>query len=292
MSQNRIKKEMPPSYKAKTKRLNYVEYVRKLAREHKLEKYTIEIKLSRKDIVMEIAKELLLIFGRIITILPLLLGVTLLMGKRSVAELPVFDFLIIFTLGSVVGADLADPKIPHLHTAVAIVLIALFQMSIAKLTIKNRRFGKLITFEPTIVIKDGKFLVQNMKKIRYSLDTVLVMLRENNIFNIQEVELAIIEANGKLTVLPLPNKKQVTREDMGILNKVTEISYTIIVEGKVINEVLDALNIDEIWLKKELQHHGLADYQQIFYASINEKKEVHISLRNPILPSVQIPIRH
>lgn len=67
---------------------------------------------------METVKEILVVYGRIITILPLLLVVTLFMGKRSIGEMPVFDFLIIITLGAVVGADIADPKIEHLHTAV------------------------------------------------------------------------------------------------------------------------------------------------------------------------------
>lgn len=77
--------------------------------------------------MIEFLKETGLIFGRIITILPLLLIVTLLMGKRAIGELPVFDFLIIVTLGAVVGADIADPSIHHLPTAMAIIGIGILQ---------------------------------------------------------------------------------------------------------------------------------------------------------------------
>jgi uncharacterized membrane protein YcaP (DUF421 family) len=108
--------------------------------------------------------ELLIVAMRIFTIIPLLLAATIYMGRRSIGELPVFDFLIILTLGAVVGADIADPKIEHIHTAVAVVLIAILQKIVILLKIKSRKFGRLITFEPVVVIYDGEFIKQNFKK--------------------------------------------------------------------------------------------------------------------------------
>lgn len=104
----------------------------------------------------EVLKDLLLVMGRIVTILPLLLIVTIIMGKRSIGELPVFDFLVVLTLGSVVGADIADPNINHIHTIGAIILIGILQRFITKRAITNRKIGRFITFEPTIVIHDGQ----------------------------------------------------------------------------------------------------------------------------------------
>lgn len=97
---------------------------------------------------METVKELLLVAGRIVTIFPLILLTTLYMGKRSIGELPVFDFLVIISLGAVVGADIADPNIEHLHTSFAIVLIGIIQRTVSYLVIRSRKFGKWITFEP------------------------------------------------------------------------------------------------------------------------------------------------
>ena len=101
---------------------------------------------------MELMMELLIVTGRILTIFPLLLVVALYMGKRAIGELPVFDFLIVISLGAIAGADLADPKISHIHTGVAIIIIGFFHKAITTLIIKYRRFGHMITFEPTIVI--------------------------------------------------------------------------------------------------------------------------------------------
>jgi uncharacterized membrane protein YcaP (DUF421 family) len=134
---------------------------------------------------------------RIITIIPLLFFMTLIMGKRQVGELPVFDFIIAVTIGAVAGADIADPAIKHGPTALAIILLALLQVSVSFGIIKNRVFAHLLTLEPTIVIQNGQLLKSHLKRIRYSIDTVVELLREEGVFNLNEVEFAIIEPDGK-----------------------------------------------------------------------------------------------
>src|SRR5690554_371017 len=99
--------------------------------------------------MIEFIKEIGVIFGRIITILPLLLFITIFMGKRAIGELPIFDFIIVIILGAVVGADIADPEIKHFPTIIAIIAIAIFQRIVANWKISNRKLGRLITFEPT-----------------------------------------------------------------------------------------------------------------------------------------------
>ncbi|PWW20442.1 uncharacterized membrane protein YcaP (DUF421 family) [Cytobacillus oceanisediminis] len=188
--------------------------------------------------MFEFIKEILLVLGRIITILPLLLFITLFMGKRAIGELPIFDFLIIVTLGAVVGADIADPSIKHLPTAIAIIGIGILQRVVAIWKISNRKIGRLLTFEPTVIIQNGKFLNKNLKKIRYSIDNILQMLRGKNIFEINEVETAIVEANGALSVLKKPHKNSVTLEDMKIEKTTSTISFPVIVEGTIYSNIL------------------------------------------------------
>lgn len=233
-------------------------------------------------------KDSALVLGRIITILPLLLFVTLYMGKRAISELPVFDFLVIVISGAVVGADIADPEIKHLPTAVAIIGIALLQRFVAMLKISKRNLGHLITFEPTIVIQNGKLLNENLKKIRYSIDNVLQMLREKDVFDISEVETAIIEASGNISVLKKPEKIIVTREDMNIPLKPSAITYPVIVEGELYPDVLSFLNLDETWLFHQLKHDKINDIKEVFFASINQKHELQISLKKDV--NVTVPI--
>ncbi|SET22865.1 Uncharacterized membrane protein YcaP, DUF421 family [Oceanobacillus limi] len=230
--------------------------------------------------MVETLKDLGTTLIRIITILPLLLFMTLFMGKRAIGELPIFDFLIVLTLGAVVGADIADPSIQHLPTALAIISLAIFQRIVSKLKISNRRLGKMITFEPTVVIYNGKFLDKNMKKVRYSIDNILQMLRGKGVFDINEVETAVIEANGSLSVLKKPRKNPVTVEDMNIPSKTTTITFPIIVEGKTYTSILNEFNLNEEWLNQQLLEKGIKSREEVFYASINRKLQLHVSITN------------
>ncbi len=242
---------------------------------------------------VEIAKEIIILIGRIITILPLMLVVTMIMGKRSIAELPVFDFLIIVIAGAVVGADIADPEIKHIHTAAAIVLIGFFHVIVSKLKITFRRFGHAITFEPTIVIQDGKFIVRNLKKVRYSIDNVLQMLREKEIFDVNDIHVGIIESNGNMSVLKKPNKTEITMEDMNLKKETSSLSYPVIVDGVVYKDVLTKLNLTEKWLNQELTKLGAASGQDVFFASVNNKGELHASLKSYMKDNEDIlPIYH
>ncbi|MGY4690660.1 DUF421 domain-containing protein [Salibacterium sp. K-3] len=228
---------------------------------------------------MDTIVELLIVAGRIITILPLLLLMALFMGKRAIGELPVFDFLIVLTLGSVVGADIADPKVQHLHTAVAVILIALLQRGVALLKMKNRTIGKYITFEPTVVVQNGTIIRQNLKKIRYSVDNVLEALREKDIFNVEDVETAVVEANGSLSVLKKPAKSTVTIEDTPYIKTSSSIAFPVIIEGVIQHPVLHSQNVDEAWLNSELAAQGITDIDQVFFASLNRQKQIHVSLK-------------
>lgn len=229
---------------------------------------------------MELIKDLLIVVGRIFTIIPLLLVVTLYMGKRAIGELPVFDFLVIITLGAITGADLADPNISHIHTAVAIILIGFFQKVLTTLIIKHRKFGHLLTFEPTIVIQDGQLIMNNLKRIRYSVDNVLHMLREKDIFDLSNVRMGIIEANGNLSVLKRDSKAPVTLEDMNLTKKSSSLSYPVIVDGEIYGNVLTQLDLSNAWLEQQLSHLNIRTATDVFFASVNTNKEIHVSLKS------------
>ncbi|KAB8130718.1 DUF421 domain-containing protein [Gracilibacillus oryzae] len=235
-------------------------------------------------------EDIMLVIGRVITILPLMLIITLFMGRRAVAELPVFDFLIIITLASVVGADIADPNIKHFPTVIAIIAIGILQKSVSFLKLKNRTFGHKITLEPIIVVHEGMLIQKNIKKIGFSIDNILQMLRQKEIFDISEVETAIIEANGSISVLKNRKKRGVTLEDLQISGQNSCISYPVIVEGKIYTNVLDTFELDETWLLEQIQLHN-HPLQDIFFASINSLQELHICAYDD-MPKELPPIYH
>ncbi|QUH25313.1 DUF421 domain-containing protein [Serpentinicella alkaliphila] len=223
----------------------------------------------------------LTILLRIFTILPLLLILTIyIMGKRSIGELPVFDFLIIIILGSVVGADIADPNINHMPTAFAVAVLAIFQFIMSTLIIKKRWFGRLASFEPTLIIQDGIFLVNNMRRIKYSIDEVLMMLREKDVFDFSIVQFGIIESNGKITVLKKPEEVPLKPSHMNIPGKSEDLPIVIVLEGKVDKNSIKLNNLTEEWAKETLRSNGYNNIKDIFIASYTKEKGLVVSTYN------------
>ncbi|WP_242520424.1 MULTISPECIES: DUF421 domain-containing protein [Halobacillus] len=225
---------------------------------------------------MDLWKDLVIVVLRIVTILPLMLGVGIFMGKRSIGELPVFDFLVVLVLGSVVGADIADPDIDHIHTVAAIIVIALLQKFIVTVKLKNRKLGRLLTFEPTIVVYEGKMVEKNLQQIRYSIDNITQMLREQQVFDLTQVELGIVEANGQLSVKLVPEKEPPTREDFQMPLRGGGYDIPIILDGTLQLDILQRMGRDRRWLESALGDHQVAD---VFFGALTSKGEFHYSLK-------------
>ncbi|ADL06437.1 DUF421 domain-containing protein [Lacrimispora saccharolytica] len=218
------------------------------------------------------------ILFRIITILPMFLVITLLTGRRKIGELPVFDFLSLLAVGAVVGADIADPDIEHWPTAYAVILIMLLHYIYSIVLVKSKRVGKLLTFEPVVVIENGQFVKGNMKKLKYSIDNILTLLRDKDVFDLNEVEFAIIESTGQLSVLKKSQYQPITPSEIKINTDYVGLSIPLIVEGTIYKENLERLNLDEKWLSSQLKTNNVASEKDVFYAAFNTKGELYISV--------------
>ena len=214
---------------------------------------------------------------RIFFIMGLLLYLIMITGRRKIGELPVFDFLAIIVLGNVVGADIAEPKVPQMPTAYAVVLIIAIQYVMSCFTIKSRWFAKKVTFSPIVVIQNGQFIKSNMKKIRYSIDNIQMYLRDKGIFDINEVEFAIVEDSGSISVLKKSQYQPLTPSDMNIPTKYKGITTPLIIQGKVQEDNLKSLKLDKSWLETQLKNNNISSMEEVFYMNINSEGKLYIS---------------
>ena len=220
----------------------------------------------------------LIVLFRIVTIMILLLGATLfIMGKRPIGELPVFDFLVLVVMGAVVGADIADPNIEHLPTAFAVVILAILQRSFSFFSLKFRKFRKLITFEPTVVLFNGKLIHRNIKRIHYSIDEIIMMLREYEVFDISKVEYGIVEANGKLSIVRKPQHEKVTIKDLNLPYPASDVPVTIIMDGKLNDNNIKELKLSQQDVLNLMRQQGLNAVDEVFYATIDGNNNMNIS---------------
>ena len=218
---------------------------------------------------------------RMLTIIPFFLIVALLMGKRHIAELSVFDFIIAITLGAVAGADLADPAVPHGPTFLTIIGLGLIHYFLSKLILKNRKVAHWLTFDPTVVMQNGVILKKNLAKLRYSVDELLTHLREKGVFDLQEVEFAVLEPTGVLSVLKKSQYQPATAKDLKIATPYKGLSTPVILEGKVYYEGLASLNLSEEWLRKKIQEKGYHEPEDVFLGVLNTQGELYLSPQHP-----------
>lgn len=214
---------------------------------------------------------------RVFFIMGLILFLVLITGRRKIGELPVFDFLAIIILGNVVGADIADPEVPQLPTAYAIILITSIQYFMSYFAVRNRKFGKKVTFSPTVIIQNGQFIKSNMKKLRYSIDNIQMYLREKGIFDINEVEFAIVEDSGNISVLKKSQFQPLTPNDMNISTKYKGVSFPLIMDGILYENNLKKLNLDKPWLLAQLKNSGINKFDEAFYVDINSEGKLYIA---------------
>ncbi|GAB4271805.1 DUF421 domain-containing protein [Thermincola ferriacetica] len=221
--------------------------------------------------------EYLLVLYRVITILTVFLIVALLLSKRHLGRFNVFDFITAVTLGAVAGADMSDINAPHGPRIFALFMIGILHVLFTKLILENRKIGKYLTFDPTMVIQNGKIVVKNLERVRYSLDDLLCQLRQNGIFDLGEVEYAILEPYGKLSVLKKSQYLPVTPKDLNLPSEYKGLSTPLIIEGKINSDGLQSIGFTEPWLVDKLNNLGITGPGEVFLALLNTRGDLYVS---------------
>jgi len=219
----------------------------------------------------------LIIAFRVFTAMALVLALVLITGRRKISELPVYDFLSIFILGSVIGADIADPSVEHMPTLFAVVLLVLLQYLVSRLLINNKKIAKKITFGPTVVIQNGQFIKPNMERLKYPVENVLMALREKDVFDLAEVDFAVVESNGNISVLKKPQHRPLTPTHMRMDADGKGMAVPLIVDGHVYGENLKQLGYDTGWLTAQLKQMGIDNIQDVFYADMDTQGRIYVS---------------
>ncbi|MFN2743993.1 MULTISPECIES: DUF421 domain-containing protein [Bacillus] len=190
-----------------------------------------------------------------------------LLGKSALAQLTPYDFGAIIFLAYLAFAPI---KIKGVHEGIiGIAVITIVHLIISKLSLFNW-LNDFIIGKPTILIKHSKVIYSNLKKSRYSLAELLSNLRASGYPDIQDIEYAILEANGEISILPKKDLIPVTPKDLHIKTDYSGLPIALIIEGKVQKHNLTLINKDEDWLKKELKEKGYDNIHEIFYASVRD----------------------
>lgn len=199
---------------------------------------------------------------------------TKILGKTQISQLTAFDFIAALVLGELVGNALFDEKEGIKEIAYVIFLwgALLFIVEVVTQKFKGARF--LLEGKPAMVIHKGKFIYEELRKNRVNVDEIQQLLRMKDVFAVQEVEYAILEPNGDVSVLKKDSYQTPTKKDLNIVPTKPKIAVTLINDGEIIQDNLFEANLSEQWLMNELNKQNFTSIKEVFYAEYLEGKGV------------------
>ena len=189
--------------------------------------------------------------------------ITKIMGHKQVAQLDFFDYVSGITIGSI-GAELATELEKPEKPLIALVIYGLTSLVLNLIAHKFPKTRKYINGSPTILMNEGKLYRKNLKQAKLDLSEFMLLCREQGYFDLDEIQTAIFEHNGKLSILPKSTNRPATPEDLKITVKATHIGVEVILDGRVMGENLSRIGRDVNWLTKQLNRQGHKDTKEIF----------------------------
>lgn len=223
-------------------------------------------------------KELLQVVGYSIIVFILLITLTRIIGKKLLAQMTFFDFVIGITIGTIGGAFVTT-EVRGFYVLLSPVVLTMAVVLTGYITLKSVPARKLLEGEPIVMIQNGKIYEQNMKKIRYHLDDLLMQLREKNIFDLSEVEFAVLEPHGKLSVLKKSQNLPLTPKDMGMSTAYKGLSSEIIRDGQIVDQNLRQNSLTRQWLFDELSRRSIKRVEDVFLATLSTDGKLYVDLR-------------
>lgn len=220
-----------------------------------------------------------IIKGILIYVLALILSK--LIGIKIISQMNFFDFIMGVSVGSMIAKIIIDKDHVVFSGIIALIIFTMLTIATSYLNLKSYTTRKIINAKTLILIENGRIINKNMKKLRISINELMMKLREKDVFNLEDVQFAIMESNGQLSVLIKANKKPITPYDMNLKVKSFSLINDIIIDGKIIDKNLEIAGIDKKWLHSELKRKSINNIEDIFYAGIDQNKNLIISEKYP-----------
>ena len=217
---------------------------------------------------------MLAIFIRSIIIYIIVLIVMRLMGKREIGQMQPFELAISIMIADLASIPMADIGIPISNGIIPILGLLVMHLIISILNIKSSKIREFICGKPTILIYKGRIDEQKMKKERFTLNELEEKLRSSNVMNLGDVEFAILETSGDISVIQKPNKRNTTPEDFNIMPDYEGISYNLVIDGKIMTENLKKIGKNYDWLQKQTQKFQIMP-EEALIVTMNEKGNIY-----------------
>jgi uncharacterized membrane protein YcaP (DUF421 family) len=207
-------------------------------------------------------------------------------GRKEISQMTFFNLVSAIAFGSIAAALVVNPSVSILNGIIALLGWAAFTVLTDQIHLKSKKARKLLMGDPVIVIKKGVILEDALRQTRLDTDSLKAMLREKSIFSLSDVDYAIFETDGKLSVMKKESKQTVTKSDMNIAKSsgnFVPLSTELVSDGRVNVQNLNKMKKDRTWLDEQLQQAGVQSLDDVFYAEVQPDGNLYIDKRNDIL---------
>jgi len=205
---------------------------------------------------------------------------TKIMGDREMTQLSMFDYITSITIGSI-AAEMATELEEFEKPLIAMIIYGLVTFSISYVTCKSIKLRRFFEGHPVILYHSGKLYEKNLLKAKLDVNEFLSMCRVSGYFDLKDIHAAILEPNGKLSILPAVNNRPVTPQDLNIAPTQSNLLANIIIDGKLLKDNLRYTGKNETWVEKQLSGHKIKSIKDVFlatYDSENDKLEIYVKL--------------
>ncbi len=202
-----------------------------------------------------------------------------LIGKQQVAQLTYFDYVVGITIGSIASTISVQLNENTVASIAGMAVWTILAIAIAFLSMHSIWIRKIVSGEATVVIENGKILENNLKKIRIPIDELISELRIQGIFNISDVEFALFEPSGKISVQKKSHKQPLTPGDLSLNSQYEGLATNLILDGVLLTDALQSLNLSKAWLKHQLSKENLKSFEEISIAQLDTKGNLYVDLK-------------
>ncbi len=198
------------------------------------------------------------------------------MGKRQVGELQPSELVVAIMISDLATIPMSEAALPLSSGVVPILTLIAAEIAASIVSLKSPKIRKLLTGAPSVIIKKGTICREEMRKNRYNLEDLAEALRGKDIFDVEDVYMAILETNGSLSVIPKADKRQPTASELGLPHTQTFLPHVIVADGKLYETHMKEAGVDKNWLAGQLKENKIRSVKDVFLLTVDENKKVTI----------------
>ena len=224
---------------------------------------------------------MLIIIFRTIILYIVVIAAMRLMGKKQIGEMEPFELVVAIMISDLAAVPMQDTRISVFRGIIPIITLLFLQTSIALMQLKSHNLRILFSGKPTLLIDKGILKFSELRKEKFNLNDLLEELRLQGYYNISDVEYAVLETSGKLSVIPKTNLSPVTKEDMNVKCSQDTLPITLILDGKINFKSLKIIKKNQNWLKNTLQKNKVNSIQNVLIATLDSKGKFFYQCKSP-----------